>query len=29
MFLGIALWVYWPSHKADIERLAMIPLQDD
>jgi cbb3-type cytochrome oxidase subunit 3 len=27
--LGIAVWSYWPSRRAQFEDRAMIPLRDD
>jgi|GEM_PF-6023846 len=27
-FIGLVLWVYWPSHKSRIEKLGRIPLDD-
>jgi cytochrome c oxidase cbb3-type subunit 4 len=29
LFLGIVAWVYWPSHKKQLESYGRIPLQDD
>ena len=29
LFLGIVAWAFWPSHKARLERLGQIPLDDD
>jgi cbb3-type cytochrome oxidase subunit 3 len=28
-FATLVAWVYWPSHKARLERLGHIPLADD
>ena len=28
-FIGLCVWVLWPSNKARFERDALIPLQDD
>lgn len=28
-FTALVLWVYWPSHKARLERLGHIPLTDE
>lgn len=28
-FIGLCVWVLWPSNKARFERDARIPLQDD
>jgi cbb3-type cytochrome oxidase subunit 3 len=27
-FVGLVLWVYWPSHKQELESLGQIPLDD-
>ena len=28
-FLGIVAWAWWPSRRADFERAAAIPLNDE
>jgi cbb3-type cytochrome oxidase subunit 3 len=28
-FVGMLLWVFWPSRKPHMDRQARIPLQDD
>jgi cbb3-type cytochrome oxidase subunit 3 len=28
-FTALVAWVYWPSHKARLERLGHIPLADE
>jgi len=28
-FAALVLWVYWPSHKARMERYGNIPLADE
>ena len=27
-FIGLVLWVYWPSRKQELESLGQIPLDD-
>jgi cytochrome c oxidase cbb3-type subunit IV len=29
VFIGIVAWVFWPSRKAEFDRHARIPLNDD
>ena len=29
LFLGIVVWVYWPSRKEELEAHGRIPLDDD
>lgn len=29
LFLGIALWAFWPRNRARFEAYATIPLRDD
>jgi cbb3-type cytochrome oxidase subunit 3 len=29
IFIGTAVWAYWPSNKARFDHYARIPLQDD
>ena len=28
-FVAMLAWVYWPNHKARMDRQAQIPLRDD
>ena len=28
-FIGLCVWVLWPSNKARLERYGSIPLEDD
>ena len=29
LFLGITAWAYWPSRKAQLDRYAQIPFNED
>ncbi|MBV8535677.1 MAG: cbb3-type cytochrome c oxidase subunit 3 [Alphaproteobacteria bacterium] len=29
LFMGIAVWAYWPSKRATFEEIGRIPLRDD
>jgi cytochrome c oxidase cbb3-type subunit 4 len=29
IFVGIVAWAYWPKRRAELEKFARIPLEDD
>jgi cytochrome c oxidase cbb3-type subunit 4 len=29
IFIGVAVWAYWPANKAKFDQYAQIPLQED
>lgn len=29
LFVGVAVWIYWPKRRAAMERHAQIPLRDE
>jgi len=29
IFVGMAVWIYWPSRKSAMDRHAQIPLEDE
>jgi cytochrome c oxidase cbb3-type subunit 4 len=29
IFVGVVAWAYWPKRRAELEKLARIPLEDE